>query len=184
MSRHETTASRAPMTLTKRVMLLCATIATVIVMIGLLLLVSNRYETVNPATEICFFRCIPGPNAPILTPGCNYRCVSPPMVVTPPPGSPAPVLPDAVLLGGWVLPMLIAFLVGLKHALTHRSWGWVAFGLLPALLLEIALLGYVLSPLSQMSFSQDVTLYLIAPCFAVVFLVPAIYLLYARSVQA
>lgn len=175
-----------PMTMTKRIMLLCATIATVIILISLVLLVSNRYLAANPATDICFFRCVPGPIAPILTPiSCGlHGCPTPHVVVTPPPGPPSPVLPDAILLGGWVLPMVIAFLVGVRHAAARRSWGWIAFGLLPALLLEIALLGYVLSPLSQMSFSQDVTLYLLVPFFAIVFVVPAIYLTYASSLQA
>ncbi len=58
---------------------------------------------------------------------------------------------------------------------------WVAFGLLPALLLEIALLAYMLSPLSQMRFDQNATLLLIIPFYVTAFLAPAVCLIYAHS---
>ncbi len=172
-------------TVTKRVMLSCASIASVILLIAVWLVVNNLYKTPNPATDICLFRCVSGPIAPVLpTSVCAYRCatVSNPTVPPPPPpvGPHPPMLPDALLLGGWVLPTLIACFVGLRHALIHHSRRWVAFGLIPALLLEILLLVFLL-PVSQMRFSQDEALPLLILFYSIVFLVPVICLIYARS---
>jgi hypothetical protein len=169
---------------TKRVMLICASIAAVILLGGIWLVVNNLYKTPNPATDICLFRCVSGPIAPVVPTGvCSYRCaVAPTTTPTPPPpvGPHPPVLPDAVLLGGWVLPTLIACFAGVRHAFVHRARRWAAFGLLPALLLEIALLVFLL-PVSQIRFSQDQDLALLLLFYSIVILVPVICLIYARS---
>ena len=172
-------------TITKRIMLFCATIASIMLLIGVWLTVSNLYKTPNPATDICLFRCVSGPLAPILpTSICAFRCAISPTPTVPPPPPPVgphpPVLPDWLLLAGWVLPTLIACFLGLQHALLNRSRRWVAFGLIPALLLESLLLAFLL-PVSQMRFPDEQALPLLLLFYSIVFLVPAVCLLYARS---
>ena len=175
---------------TKRVMLSCASIASVILLVGIWLVVNNLYKTPSPATDICLFRCVSGPIAPDLpTSRCFYRCatsLTPTATPSetpsslPPTNPPPPVLPDAVLLGGWVLPTLIACFAGLRHAFVHRARRWAAFGLIPALLLEIILLVFLL-PVSQIRFSQDQALLLLLLFYSIVILVPVVCLIYARN---
>ncbi|GEM_PF-3011158 len=60
----------------------------------------------------------------------------------------------------------------------------VVFGLFFVFLLEIALLAYMLSPLSQMRFDQNGTLLLIIPFYVTAFLAPAVCLIYAHNLEA
>src|SRR5262249_1294923 len=105
--------------MTKRIMLLCSSLASVIVLLGLLLVVSHLTKTRYPATPICLYTCIPGPIEPISRAALGtYRWDPEAIPPEPPPDSPiadpapATALPDWLLLGGWVLPTLLALFLG------------------------------------------------------------------------
>jgi hypothetical protein len=176
--------------MTKRLMLLCGSLASVIVLVGLSLVVGQLSKTRFPATPICLFTCVPGPIAPIApTTNCFYRCVVTPTPALPPPDSPiadppaATALPDWLLIGGWVLPTLLALLLGVRHGVVQRPFRWMVLALLLALLLEIGLLAYILSPLSQQRFAQEQALAVLLACVATMVLVPVVCLLYARTMD-
>ena len=181
----ETPADRAA----RRTMLICTSIASIIVLTGVWLVVGNLSRTADPTTPVCLFKCLPGPTAPAYT-YCAYRCATYPTPTgfVPPPQTASPsldnsstsALPDWLLLGGWVLPTLIACFVGVRHALVSSSRRWVAFGLLPALLLEVLLLIFLLSPFALIRFLPDQTLLLLILFYGIVFLVPVVCLVYAR----
>jgi hypothetical protein len=75
---------------------------------------------------------------------------------------------------------LIAFLVGVSHAVANRAWGWVGFGFLSpplAVFILLVCLGTHLSPF-------DVSILLFLLTFVVgFFLLPMICLAYARSLE-
>jgi hypothetical protein len=161
---------------TQWIMLLCASLALVLGIIGLYLFVSTSLNELNEPH--------PASSCSGLLSGFDHSCASIPTSSPAPGPSPsqqAPESPTAILLGGYVLCSLIAFLVGLGHALAHYAWRWVGCFLSPPLLLIIplVLLIFTFNPLSS-SLSGLISLLVLLLVFVVgAFLFPMVCLAYA-----
>lgn len=160
--------------LTKWVILLCASVAFVLGLIACYMYVNvfmNEPASASGGTGAYLF--------------CEHGLcgVPTPQGHGPPSQPPArSYFPAPIFALGYALCSLIAYLVGLGHAIAHQAWRWVGFGFLSPPLLLIISLVFLLLAFNPLGFSLSglVSLLVFLLLLAVVaFLIPVVCLAYA-----